>query len=327
MRMQKTINQTIFNLLLFFYAFIKGESTMLEAFYKDVPVLVTGGCGFIGSHIVQKLVDLGAHVTILDDLSTGSLANIEETKNKVTVIVGTITDYETCLLATKDKKIVFHLAAFISVPQSIEAPKECYDINVNGTLNLLEAARTHNVERFIFSSSAAVYGPTDTLCTEETSLNPQSPYGYSKLIGELYCQQYAKNFGMNTVILRYFNVWGERQSPNGAYAAVVAKFVNQMRENLPITIFGDGQQTRDFVPVKEVAHANLKLGMMAHAIPGQLFNIATGKSVTLLELIDQLKKDFPYYKHSINFAPVRSGDIKSSRADCSKYVKCVEYVQ
>jgi nucleoside-diphosphate-sugar epimerase len=296
---------------------------MLEAYYKNLPVLVTGGCGFIGSHVAQKLVNLGAQVTILDDLSAGSLNNIEPIKDKVTLIIGNITDYDMCLQATRYQKIIFHLAAFISVPQSMQEPKKCYEINVNGTLHLLEAARINNVERFIFSSSAAVYGPTNEVCTEETSLNPQSPYGYSKLIGELYCQQYAKNFGINAVILRYFNVWGERQNPYGAYAGVVAKFINQMELDLPITLFGDGMQTRDFVPVDTVAFANLQLGMKANEISGHVLNIGTGKSITLLELIEQLKKQFPKYSQPIEFTPVRSGDIKSSRADCSKYTKYV----
>jgi UDP-glucose 4-epimerase len=295
----------------------------MDVFYRDTPVLITGGCGFIGSHIATQLVELGAQVTILDDLSTGSLNNIAHIKDKVTVIQKSILDKQACMEAAKDKKVIFHLAAFISVPQSLAQPDECYSINIDGTVNVLEAARKYGVERLVFSSSAAVYGPANYICTENTKTDPQSPYGYSKLIGELLCQQYAKNFGVNAVSLRYFNVWGERQNPNGAYAAVVAKFMDQMRNNLPITIFGDGMQTRDFVPVSKVAQANLMLGMLAPSVAGNVYNIATGKSITLLELIDQLKKEFPTYQTQINFVPARAGDIKFSTADCSKYFSLV----
>lgn len=310
--------------ILFAPAIAQGEKNTMELFYKNLPVLVTGGCGFIGSHIVTELVSLGANVTILDNLSTGSLANIEHVKNKVTVIQKSITDKNACIEAAHGKKVIFHLAAFISVPQSMEQPYLCHEINVDGTVNMLEAARINSVERFVFSSSAAVYGFANGTCSEQTPTDPQSPYGFSKLIGEYYCKQYALNFGIKTAILRYFNVWGERQNPNGSYAAVVAKFMDQMKHNAPITIFGDGKQTRDFVPVRKVAHANLILSMLAPANAGQIFNIGTGTSITLLELIDQLKKQFPSYTGDIIFAPTRSGDLKYSAANCSKYYSLVQ---
>jgi len=295
----------------------------MNNFYKDLNVVVTGGCGFIGSHLATTLVELGAHVTIIDDLSTGTIENIATIKDKITFINKSIVDKQACLEATKDAAIIFHLAAFISVPQSLEQPEMCHATNVDGLVHILEAARINGVGRLVFSSSSAVYGNNEGACAEDSLTNPESPYGYSKLIGELYCQQYAKNFGINAVICRYFNVYGERQNPNGAYAAVIAKFMHQLKNNLPMTIFGDGLQTRDFIPVAQVVQANLKLGMLAPTIAGQVFNIATGKSITLLALVDQLKKDFPTYHNPLNFAPARAGDLKYSTANCAKYYRAI----
>ena len=208
------------------------------------------------------------------------------------------------------------------VPQSLEEPDVCHAINVGGTFNLLEAARRNGVKRFIFSSSSAVYGPALATCNEQTSCNPTSPYGFSKLIGEYLCKQYAVNAGTETVCMRYFNVYGDRQNPNGQYAAVVAKFKDSMANNRPITVFGDGLQTRDFVSVEQVAHTNLLLGLQpADVVSGEVFNVATGKSITLIELFQLLRKEFPDYMLEPQFAPERAGDIKCSTADCSKLQK------
>src|SRR5579885_1849878 len=171
--------------------------------YKDLPVLVTGGCGFIGSHLAETLVKMGAYVTILDSCSTGSTKNVDAFKDNVIVINKSITDPHACLEATHGKKIVFHLAALVSVPLSVENPSLCNQINVEGTFNLLEASRLNGVERFVFSSSAAVYGNHQGLCSETMECKPQSPYGFSKLMGELYCKQYATIYGLKTVSLRY----------------------------------------------------------------------------------------------------------------------------
>lgn len=297
----------------------------MHNYYKGKKVLVTGGAGFIGSYITEALVSHGAKVTVLDNLSTGNLANLAQVHENITFINGSITDMQTCLDATRGKSHIFHLAAFISVPQSLINPDQCHTINVDGTFNMLEAARQNNVQRFVFSSSSAVYGTTDSPCSETTPCNPTSPYGFSKLIGEYLCKQYALNFSIESVCLRYFNVFGQRQDPNGPYAAVVAKFKDLMQHNKPITIFGDGQQTRDFVPVEQVAHTNLLLGMLpAHTVNGELFNVASGTNITLLELIHILKKEFPDYTLAPNFAPERPGDIRHSTAVCTKLAALIK---
>lgn len=292
---------------------------MSFAYYALMPVLITGGCGFIGSHLAERLVTLGAKVTILDDLSTGKLENIEQIKDHVRFIQGSITDPETCKQAAQGQQIIFHLAADVSVPASVKHPEKCHHTNVDGIFNLLEAARNAGAKRVVFSSSAAVYGNLEGICSETSPCVPMSPYGFSKQIGELYCQQYAYVFGLETVILRYFNVFGPRQDPHSQYASVIAKFSEAMQHNKPITVFGNGLQTRDFVPVQSIVEANLILGMHKALNAGEIFNVATGKSITILKLIDCLKQQFPNYTGAINFAPERPGDIMHSIADCSKY--------
>jgi nucleoside-diphosphate-sugar epimerase len=300
------------------------ENPDSSAAFANVPVLITGGCGFIGSHLAHALVNAGADVTIMDDLSTGFYDNIQDIADAITFIQASITDYDACLVATAEQQIVFHLAAFISVPESMINPTACHAINIIGTLNLLEAARCNNVERFVFSSSAAVYHWQEEICREDAICSPSSPYGYSKYIGEQCCKEYATVYGMTAVILRYFNVYGDHQNPNGAYAAVVAKFRERMSKNLPITIFGDGLQTRDFVPVKRIVAANMFVATApADAVKAEIFNIATGHSINLFQLIDQLKQEFPNWHDDIRFAPERPGDIKHSRADCSKYQQLI----
>lgn len=298
----------------------------MEQFYVHKKVVVTGGCGFIGSHLATKLVELGAHVTIIDNLSTGFKENTQNLNDRITFIQGDIENYADCLLATLDTEIVFHLAAFISVPQSLEKPRLCHTTNVDGTFNMLEACRVNGVKRLVFSSSSAVYGPTDLRCGENTPTNPKSPYGFSKLIGEELCKQYTTNFGVETVMLRYFNVYGPRQNPNGAYAAVVARFTDQLKNNKPITIFGNGLQTRDFVPVSHVVEANLLAGLAdATNVSGEIFNVATGTSITLLELIKQLKMQYPESTSEIIFGPERSAaEVQHTSADVSKFSRLIQ---
>jgi UDP-glucose 4-epimerase len=301
-------------------------SPELHTFYNKKRVLVTGGCGFIGSHLAEKLVELGARVTILDNLSTGSFDNIKHIQHQVSFLEHDITNSAHCVTAVKNNPIIFHLAAFISVPESIEKPQACFDINITGTQNLLEAARLQKSHTLVFSSSAAVYGPYEGQCSESLPCKPSSPYGTSKRIGELLCMQYRTNYNLATVALRYFNVWGARQNPHGPYAGAMARFNYNMLHNLPITIFGDGSQTRDFIPVSQIIDANLNLGMRAKNLVTRdpIFNIATGKSISILKLLDQLKKQYPQYTGTISFLPARPGDIQHSSANIKAYLAALE---
>lgn len=308
-------------MILYIYAH-PGAKEIMQHYYSDKQVLVTGGCGFIGSYIVERLVGYGTRVTVLDDLSSGSLDNIAPWRDKVTFIKGSITDAQACKLAVKGNTHVFHLAACTSVTQSMQDPRTCHEINVNGTFNMLEAATQEGVHRFVFSSSAAVYGTPETSCSESTPCRPISPYGSSKLIGEELCWQFYYAHNLQTVCLRYFNVFGPRQNPQGQYAAVVAKFTALMSANEPITIYGDGQQTRDFISVGQVVTTNLAMGMAPeNLLQDRIYNVATGRSITLLELIDELKKNYPDYHHAPLFLPARKGDIKASVADCRRLQK------
>lgn len=291
---------------------------ILTNFYAHLALLVTGGCGFIGSQLVKQLVDLGAHVTVIDNLSTGSLDNIRDVRDKVNFIQADITDFNACLAATANQTIVFHCAAFTSVNDSMSNPLSCHTINTIGTLNVLEAARQNHVKRFVFSSSAAVYGACQTTCDEHTPCAPTSPYGWSKFLGELYCKQYSTIYQLETIVLRYFNVYTTNTRPMNN-PTIFAQLNNRMKNNLPITIFGDGTQTRDFVLVDEVARANTLAGAMSTEHKHEVFNIATGISQSILELITNLRTTYPDFNQPLQFMPARTGDIHDSKADCSKY--------
>lgn len=291
-----------------------------QQMYHNKSVLITGGCGFIGSHIAEALVALQARVTILDDLSTGSLHNIAAIKNKVTVIRGSITDLSSCMRATQNIDIIFHLAAMVSVQQSMEHAALCHAINVQGTINMLEAARIHKVKRLLLASSSAVYGINNNACSEETPCKPTSIYGFSKLFAEYACKEFADIFNCSAIILRYFNVYGQRQRMQGSYTAALTHFRSCMEQNIPITIFGDGLQTRDFVAVHNIVQANLFFGIIAdHTLTSNTFNIASGKSISLLSAIEQLKNEYPGYDQPLVFYPARPGDIRHSQAVCTKY--------
>ncbi len=260
-----------------------------DRFYKDKKVLVTGGAGFIGSHLCDALVALGATVRILDNLSTGNLDNIQHIKHDIEFIQGSICNMHDCLKATQDIDIVFHLAAEISVAGSHNEPYPALNTNIHGTYALLEACRSQGVKMVVFASSAAVYGNHEGVCSESLVPAPVSTYGYAKLIGEQLCQLYSKNYNLKTVSLRFFNVYGTRQNPKGGDGGVLAVFNEKLKDNKPITIFGDGHQTRDFVPVQKVVQAVLAAGMFNAVLAnGQPFNVGTGTSVTLLSKLDEL---------------------------------------
>lgn len=293
-------------------------------------MLVTGGAGFIGSHLVDALIASGANVTVLDNLSTGNKNNLTQSKDKITFIEGDIRDLQTCLKATQNCKYIFHLAACVSVPQSMQDPAFCYNVNVTGTLNLLNAAQQHNIQRFIFSSSCAVYGEQTTPCNEETPCNPESPYASSKWIGEMLCQQYSRlPESVPSLCLRYFNVIGERQSASGPYAGVFARFSHLMEKNLPVTIFGDGNQSRDFIAVAQVVEANMLLALLPNnACTGQPINIGTGTTTTVLDIYKQLKTTFKNYtKDYPSFVPASKGDIYYSCANIQLYEKLRKTLQ
>jgi len=287
--------------------------------YAGKKVLVTGGSGFIGSHLVEKLIKLEAKVTVLDNYSSGKLQNLRNILDRVNLVYGDIRSKQTCLKLTANQDIVFHTAALVSVPYSFQYPVLCKQINIMGTKNLLHGCKVNNVRNFVFSSSAAVYGNKNDECNENDKPNPESPYAKSKLIGEQLCKEYSQKYGTNTVCLRYFNVYGDRQSTTSQYSGVVAIFKYNMQHNKPLIIYGNGKQSRDFIHVSKVVDANLRAGL-AQNMQGEVFNIASGKSITLLELIEQLETENNLRATNISFVPARTGDIFVSKADCSKSV-------
>jgi nucleoside-diphosphate-sugar epimerase len=278
--------------------------------------LVTGGAGFIGSHITRTLLRQGAAVRVLDNFSTGRRENLRASKEEATsgsidVIEADLRDQSQVAGAVRGIDVVFHEAAFVSVPESMERPQECLDVNVAGSLNLMEAARKAGVKRVVIASSAAVYGDlTDLPLAEETPPRPLSPYAVSKQVDELYAGLYTRSFGLEVTALRYFNVYGPRQNPNSVYAAAVPIFIRRLLDGQAITVFGDGGQTRDLIYVGDVVRANL-LAAEHPAAAGQVFNICTGNATSILELVEALRGLFPGARPPA-FGPVRAGDIYAS---------------
>lgn len=272
--------------------------------------LVTGGAGFIGSHIVEELLRSGHTVRVLDNFSTGTRKNTESFQGNVEIMEGDLRDAGTVKAAVRDVEQVFHLAAFISVPQSMSDPETCFAVNVGGTVTLLEAARQAGSRKVVLSSSTAVYGNTDVFpTTEETPLQPLSPYALSKQVNELYARLYTQILGLPVTVLRYYNVYGPRQRPDSDYAAAIPIFVRQLTAGKPITIFGDGKQSRDFIFVKDVVRANLLAAESDSA--GESYNICTGHETSLLDLLEELSEISPVPPQVLFDAP-RSGDIYRS---------------
>jgi nucleoside-diphosphate-sugar epimerase len=278
--------------------------------------LVTGGAGFIGSHIVEDLLRRGDTVRILDNFSTGTRKNLEALNGNLEILEGDLRDQEVVKTSVQDTELVFHLAAFISVPQSIVDPETCFAINVSGTMNLLEASRKAGVRKVVLSSSTAVYGNSEVFPTnEETPLRPLSPYALSKQVNELYARLYTLTMSLPVIALRYFNVFGPRQRPDSAYAAAIPIFVQRLLSDQPITIFGDGKQSRDFIFVKDVSRANL-LAAESNAA-GEAFNICSGYETNLLDLLEELNRISPR-QPDVHFEPPRPGDIYRSTGDPEK---------
>ena len=278
--------------------------------------LVTGGAGFIGSNTVDELVRRGHDVIVLDDLSAGKEANLQKVWQQITFIRGSITDRETMAKACRGADYVLHLAARTSVPGSVKRPLETNQINVDGTLNVLVAARDAGVRRVVFASSSSIYGDTATLPTHEaTPLEPISPYGVSKLAGELYGRVFHRTYGLDFVVLRYFNVFGPRQDPGSPYSGVLSLFISAMRDGGQPNVFGDGEQSRDFTYVENVVTANLQACEMP-GIAGRSFNLGTGGRYTLNYTL-QLLAGFAHRAAKPKYGPPREGDIRDSQADIS----------
>lgn len=280
--------------------------------------LVTGGLGFIGSHIAEALVKRGDRVRILDDLSTGNRANIASIASQVEVVVGSVTDGVAVDRAVEGVDVVFHEAALASVPRSLVAPLDTHAVCVTGTLNVLDAARRLGTKRVVYAASSSAYGnpPNDRAKSESDLPLPLSPYAAAKLSAEHYCRAFFESFGLDTVCLRYFNVFGPRQDPNGPYAAVIPKFITAMKCGTPPTIFGDGLQARDFTYIENVVSANL-LAAETKAGVGKVFNVGAGTTTNLLELVELLNQALGT-KIRPNFEPARIGDVRVSLADMSQ---------
>lgn len=297
------------------------------SFEPDSIFLVTGGAGFIGSNLVEALLKKGYVVRVLDNLSQGKQENIDIfSKNKKYMCIhGDIRDFETCLTVTEDVDYVLHQAAWGSVPRSIEQPLLYEEINIRGTLNMMEASSRNKVKKFVYASSSSVYGDESTLPkVEGKEGDVLSPYGLTKKTNEEYGKLYHKLYGLDTYGLRYFNVFGRRQDFNGAYAAVIPKFIKQLLRNESPTIYGDGQQSRDFTYIENVIEANLKACKASSDVAGEVFNIAYGRRETLenvyASLSRALKKDIkPVY------AKERVGDIRHSHADINKAKEMLGY--
>ena len=287
-------------------------------------IIVTGGAGFIGGHIVEALLGQGHQVVVYDNLHTGSVRNIEhfQREHGAGFVNGDILDEGLLLAVFQDAETVYHLAALSSVPESMKKKADYVKVNTIGTLNVLEAARLCGVKNAVFASTAAVYGDNPaTPKTETMTPEPTSPYGVTKLDGEYYFAMYRREYGINAVSLRCFNVFGPRQNPNSEYAAVVPKFINQALRNEPIIIFGDGRQTRDFISVKDVSQANLLAVANGAASKGaSVYNVAGGAGISIQDLAQKIIRLTGSRSH-IQYLPERPGDIKHSLADNSKIIR------
>jgi UDP-glucose 4-epimerase len=289
---------------------------------KGKDILVTGGAGFIGSHLVDRLAPEN-RVIVLDNLFSGQMANLETSKDQITFINGDILDKALLTGLAAQVDIIFHLAANVGVMRSINDPYFDMEVNVGGTLNLLEACRDSKVERLVYSSSAVVFGEARYLpIDEEHPLNPESPYAVSKLAAEKYCFAFHEVHGVPMTVLRYFNVYGPRQDTS-EHASVISVFFRRIREDKPLTIFGDGKQTRDFIFVEDVVSANILAAIQPKAI-GEIFNIATGEE-TNIEQLASIITQISNKENPVIYADSRAGEIKHSRANIEKARRMLGY--
>lgn len=279
--------------------------------------LVTGGAGFIGSHLVRHLLKRGFEVRVVDNLSSGHLRNLKEVESQISFTEGDIRDPELLNQLAQGCDRIFHQAAVVSVPYSVEHPQETHDVNIQGTFNVLQAARVNKVGRVVFASSAAIYGEEQVLPkTEEMRPAPVSPYGLEKLTGEHYLHLFHKLYGVETVALRYFNVFGPRQDPQSPYSGVISIFVDRILRGAGVTIYGDGEQYRDFVYIDNVVAANLLVADSATA-PGNVYNVGCGEKTSLNQLV-QILAELSGSTVQPGYAGERAGDIRESLADISR---------
>ncbi len=301
---------------------------------KNQNILVTGGAGFIGSNLIDHLLNQNNNVTCLDNLSTGKIENLHSfLKNpNFTFIEGDIRNFDTCMQACKGKDLIFHEAALGSVPRSIQDPISSTDVNVSGFVNMLYAAKENEIKRFIYAASSSTYGDNNELPKREDNIGkPLSPYAITKYVNELYADNFSKLYGIKCIGLRYFNVFGKRQTPDGAYAAVIPKFIKiLLNHNAPV-IHGDESQSRDFTYIDNVIQANIRAAITDNPdAVNQVYNVACGDNISLndltQELIDQLAKfDAKIANIKPEFGPTRLGDIKHSLASIEKAEKLLGY--
>ena len=286
--------------------------------------LITGGAGFIGSHIAEALVRRGDQVRVLDNLATGRRANLAAIADRIEFVQGDVCHPSDVASAIRGVSCVFHQAAIASVPRSVEQPLETHAACVTGTLNVLDQARRAGVKRVVYAASSSAYGNLPYASKRESDLpQPLSPYAAAKLAGELYCQAFFHTYGLETVGLRYFNVFGPRQDPAGPYAAVIPVFISKVLARQRPVIFGDGRQSRDFAYVENVVSANL-LAAETPGIGGRTFNVGSGRSVSLLDLLAALNRILGTEVSPV-FEPARAGDVRDSLADVTQTASCLGY--
>jgi nucleoside-diphosphate-sugar epimerase len=286
--------------------------------------VVTGGAGFIGSNTVDELVRRGESVVVLDDLSAGKEENLAEIRNKISFIKSSINDLEAVRRAMQEADYVLHLAARTSVPRSVKDPLETNKVNIEGTLNVLVAARDAKVKRVVLAASSSAYGDTPTLPKAETMQpEPISPYGLSKYVGELYARIFGRVYGLQNVSLRYFNVFGPRQDPGSPYSGVLSKFCTAFLEKTEPVVFGDGEQTRDFTYIDNVVQANL-LACEAPVASGKVINVGTGSRFSLNQTL-QLLREISGNNLEAKYEPAREGDIRDSQADITLSRELLKY--
>ena len=288
-------------------------------------VLITGGAGFIGSNLADELLGQGAKVSIIDNLVTGFRENLEEIKGDFEFIEGDINDDEKLNKALEDVSIVFHQAALPSVPRSVENPLDTHQACVNGTFNLLLKSKEKGVRRVIYAASSSAYGDQETLPKVETMIpKPLSPYAAAKLMGEYYCQVFSRVYDLETVCLRYFNVFGPRQNPSSMYSGVISRFIDALMSQQTPVIYGDGEQSRDFTFIANVVNANINAATTKQGI-GEVINAANGERISLNELLEVLKKITDNQTAVADYQAARNGDVKHSQADNTRAVKWLEY--